>query len=144
MKWLACLAILACSWPSTAHACDTVATATPESSCVVLQREGVPGVWFSLGEADRLRKAHLELPELRLQIDKYEGLRDVQDYRIKAYVEVIALKDASLKSAVGNMDAFARRTRKAEEALDAWYRSPILWTGIGAGLVTGLVLALDR
>jgi len=58
--------------PSKAFACDTIENATLDSSCVVMAREGQRGVWFSLSEAERLRKASLIVPELQLQIKKFE------------------------------------------------------------------------
>jgi hypothetical protein len=115
-----------------------------------MAREGSPGVWFSLTKADGLRKYKLEVGELKLQIEGYEQASVIQDRRINAYTEALDLKDSSLDTAKEGMTAFASQAREAREGereamdeLHAWYRSPALWAGIGAGLVTALVIFLE-
>ena len=135
---LLCLVILACSAPNIARACDTPSEATAESTCVVLKRDEIPGVWFNLATADDLRKLKLEMPELRLQVTGLEAKIITRDSQLTDYREVVRLKDVSLATSDKNMKAFSRRARKAEAALDAWYRSPYLWAGIGAVTTVGL------
>jgi len=147
------LLLLAFSWQAltpAARACDTVATATVESTCVVMEREGARGVWFVLETADELRKYKLEVPELRLQIRSYEQMAAAREVQVHTYLDVITLKDSAIKTAEDNMGAFARQAREAREAerkardeLGAWYRSPALWAAIGGILVTGIVVALE-
>ena len=51
MKWLACLLAAVCSilaFALPARACDTITTATLQSTCVVMERNGQKGVWFVL------------------------------------------------------------------------------------------------
>lgn len=150
MRLLICLVILACNCaPAVAFACDNSSEATPDSACVVLDREGVKGVWFRLDRADELRRVHLEVPELRLQIKGLEQRGAARDFQLKNYREVVQLKQQSIDKAMANMGAFAKQAREAREgeqdamdALHAWYRSPVLWAGIGAGIVVGIVVAL--
>ena len=145
MKWLLFSLLLACSFPSIAQACDTAETATPESTCVVLKREGILGVWFDLATADVYRKLKLEVPELRIQITTLETKAATRESQLGEYHEIVRLKDDSLKVAANSMDVFARRARKAEEALDAWYRSPALWFALGAVTTAGVaVMAADE
>lgn len=150
MRLLLCSAILVCSRASQALACDTVVTATPKSTCVVMEREGSRGLWFSLAAADELRRYKLEAPELRLQIRSYEQMARVREVQVKTYLDVIALKDSTIKTAETNMEAFTRQAREAREAereardeLNAWYRSPALWAAVGGILVTGIAVALE-
>lgn len=138
------------AWCSPAFACETVATAKLDSTCVVMQREGRAGVWFALAEADGLRRASLELPELRLQVGALTERSAIRDYQVTTYKEVIALKDSALSTAEARLETFARAAREAEEGqkeaedeLGAWYRSPALWAVVGAALVTGVVVALE-
>jgi hypothetical protein len=82
-----------------------------------LVHEGQPGLWFQADVARCLLRDVSELGELRLiRIDL--GLRLE---RTDEYVELL------------------REQREAEDALHAWYRSPWLWTAVGAILAGGLV-----
>lgn len=153
LKLISHTLLLAFSWQAlapAARACDTAATATPESTCVVMEREGARGVWFALETADELRKHKLEVSELRLQIRSYEQMALAREVQVHTYLDVITLKDSAIKTAETNMGAFARQAREAREAeraardeLHAWYRSPALWAAVGGILVTGIVAALE-
>lgn len=134
---------------STAHACDTVETATLESTCVAMRRDTVQGVWFDVATADMLRKAKLKVPELELQNAELVSKMEVREFQLKAYREVVVLKQSSVDTAMASMEAFVRTAREAREdeqearaELGAWYRAPSLWAGIGAGVVTAIVVAL--
>ena len=144
------LAVLAAVSASTARACDTVATASPSSTCVVLDRQGVAGVWFVLATADALRTSHQLIPELRLQLEKYNEI-DTQ-----RTAEVIGLREAiaAQRDAIEKLKAEAALSAKAMRAarddamaarseLDRWYRSPFLWLAVGAlaGALAGAAIA---
>lgn len=148
MKWLVCLATLVCSLSASlpAHAmdCVTAANATPASECVVLEQNGVRGVWFELKIADELRKAKLSFPELQLQIGALEQRGAVRDWQLERYLEVISLKQEALSEMDKGLAAQVRIAReardgerKAVERLHAWYNQPSLW--FGAGVVVTLV-----
>lgn len=155
-KWLSCSAILIFELlvAAPANACDTAATATKASMCVVMSRDGVRGVWYELKTANELRetrdKFKLEVPELKLQIRLGDRRNSVRDFQLESYREVVAIKDGSIKLAQDSMVAFARTAREAREAereaveeLNAWYRSQVLWMGIGASVVTIIVVSLS-
>lgn len=149
-RLLRCLTVAVCSWlalHSVASACDTAATATPASTCVVMKHLDTPGVWFELKTADELRRFKLEIPELRLQLDAFTQRVAIRDEQLKLYTEVITLKDSALGVANDSMAAFARTAREAQEderkaraELDAWYRSPIIPFLAGVATVTTVVL----
>lgn len=151
MKLLFCSVILVCSLiPARAQAsCTKQADATPESTCVVMKRGEVRGVWYELKRADVLRKAHLEVPELRLQIIDHEIRANTRDWQIGNYREALKLRGKTIEDLKGSMVAFARTAREAKEGereaiedLHAWYRSPATWALIGGGVVTAIVVAL--
>jgi hypothetical protein len=148
--FLATLAFSTCTAIPVYASCETEATAKPDSDCVVLSFQNKRGVWFELNKADELRKASLEVGELRLQIKDHELRAVTRDYQVQTYRDVIKLKSASLDEAKKSMVAFVRQTREARkeasdarEELHAWYRSPVLYMGIGAAVVTTIVVALS-
>jgi hypothetical protein len=135
---------------SAARACDTAALATRESTCVVQDRLGVPGVWFVLATAEELRASHQLVPELRLQLEKYNEI-DLQ-----RTAEAIDLRNAiaSQRDAVAKLKAETVASDKAMRAaqddataartdLDRWWRSPFLWFAVGAlaGALAGVAIA---
>lgn len=142
-RLLLCSAIAVCSWASPAFACDTAATATPESTCVVQAHEGTPGVWFELETANALRKAKLTVPELSIQLTELELKLSTREWQLDRYREVVKLKDRTIATQTQSVEIHARREREAREALDAWHRSPLLWTGVGA-VVASVVFVLAR
>jgi hypothetical protein len=97
-----------------------------------------------------MRKASLEVGELRLQIKDHELRASTRDYQVQTYQDVIKLKGAALDGAKASMAAFVRQAREArkeaqdaKDELHAWYRSPILYTGLGAAVVTAIVVVLS-
>lgn len=144
---LICSLLLGLCAPVTAFGCDTVATATLESTCVVLEREGRRGVWFSLDKAQELRKGALEIPQLRLQLQTHDEL---EAKRTEQVIQLTAA-NAERKSAMVALEstnaahvADARRAREdasqARAELDRWYRSPWVW--FGAGIASGALAAV--
>lgn len=135
--------------PSKAFACDTIENATLESTCVVMAREGQRGVWFSLSEAERLRKASLIVPELQLQIKKFEQSEIEKNSEISNLREALKLQKESTTTLESTIETYVKETRKAKKSaqeahdeLDAWYRSWWFLTGLGAAIGTGVTLAV--
>jgi hypothetical protein len=133
-----------------ARACDTEATAKPDSECVVMARAGVRGVWFQLHIAEQLRTGALELPELRSQLGAYEQALGVRDFQLENLRQAVAAQREASKAALGANEILVRDAQRArserDEALQsrsAWYRSPVFWFGVGVGttLISGYVLA---
>ena len=156
MKWRNFLAILVCNlslflvsnWPSKAFACDTIENATLDSSCVVMAREGQRGVWFSLSEAERLRKASLIVPELQLQIKKFEESEIEKNSEVSNLREALKLQKESTATLESTVETYVKETREAKksaaearEELDAWYRSWWFLTSLGAA-IGGVTLAI--
>jgi len=156
-KSRSCSAILACSLflalcaPLKALACDTVDTATLKSTCVVMPVQGRPGVWFDLATADELRRLKLEVPELRLQVEKFSLIETRREAQVQALLEAGSLRREAAEMLKASIDASVKDAREARqeaadarEELAAWYRSPWLWGVTGAvlgGTLTAVLIA---
>ena len=151
-KSLKCFLVLACSllWllcaPATVAACDTMKGANESSTCVVMPHKGNTGVWFGLLEANNLRKIKLEVPELKLQIQKQERLEKKSDKELALLRDSLQLRKdviSGLKSSIGVhvKDASQARKEAARDRaeLDRWYRSPIFLMAVGAVVTGGLM-----
>ncbi len=150
LKQLAAILCLAAIFtPSAAAACETSDTAHPGSKCIVLPFKERKGVWFELKLADGMRKLQLEMPELRGQIRDYEKLTEARKYQIDTYREVITLQTNvvdGFKASQAHLVKEAREGREeaaeARSELHAWYRSPILWSGVGGVLVGAIAISI--
>ncbi len=121
-----------------ASACDTAATATADSTCVVLARDGYRGVWFDLATANALRIDHDKVPPLeKLAADTKAAL----DLRSAQSGQLSAAYAAEQTAQVAAMKAYEKAQAEADAA-HAWYRSPLLWFGVGAVLGAGAVTVL--
>lgn len=149
-RTLVCSAVVALAMGAPrARACDTAAQAGPESSCVVLDRHGVRGVWFRLAEADELRRSVTLLPELRLQIEKYSQMetslgREVESLRGALDAQRVASTKLAkaVEASQGEARAAQEDAARAREELGRWWRSPLIWLSVGAlaGALAGLAL----
>jgi len=142
MTLLACSVVAVCSLISTyACGCDTAATASAESDCVVTDREGRRGVWFSLETADMLRREHEAAPVVAAMLSTYQQ------------IAILRTQEAALRESEGQalrqaLRASARGLEKAREELqsaEALVRSPWLWTPIAfaAGVVLSAVVVVE-
>lgn len=133
-----------------ARACDEGAKARPDSTCVVMTRQGVRGVWFRLAEADELRKAVRLVPELTLQIQTYSELDEKRADEVVALKGALAARTAANEALKAEVDKAVRAANAAQadaaaarEELGRWWRTPIVWLTIGAlaGALAGIAIA---
>lgn len=122
--------------------CVPSSQATPDSSCVVLARDGQRGVWLSLPEADRRSQETEALATVRAALEKQRVLTNLRvteaELWQQAATERKAQADAAgIEAKAARLDAVqAQHDLEAERAsAGAWYRSPWVW--LGAGLVLG-------
>lgn len=144
IRWLICFASLACSalaLPASAQ-CATEAEANAASTCVVMPRAGVRGVWFILEQADTLRREHLEMPELRLQLDRLERMSGIETERAAMYREAAELRLENTTALERQLDEALEREARARAEAGAWYREPVLWFTIGAVIATAVLVAI--
>lgn len=143
LSYLAFWAVLACSVASPAKAqCVAEAQATPQSTCVVMARGDVRGVWFTLQEADNLRQAHLEVPQLQLQVQHLTQLADIQTSRMNQYRDAAQLRAETARQLEQQLNDSLRREAQVRASADSWYREPALWFTIGAIVATAVILAV--
>lgn len=136
--------------PAQARACDEAAKARADSSCVVMARQGVAGVWFRLMEANELRKAVLLVPELSLQIQTFSELDKARAAEVAALKGALTLREQAgvalkveVEKAVVAANAAQADAVAAREELGRWWRSPVVWLSVGAlaGALVGIAIA---
>jgi len=127
------LVILATSLPARAQE-DPCASLRPEAAVpepLRLEHGGVPGMWFPMPTA---RLMLCEVRELRLrrrgaELDARElGL---WERRVELGQERLQLAVEARDELESVLEASERRARSAEEALNDWTRSPVLWFAVG-------------
>jgi hypothetical protein len=120
------------AWP-----CDTEATATPNSTCVITAREGRRGAWFDLQTADQLRREHEQVPIVVTMLEQYRSLVAVRESQIRSLEAANAERTAASNAATKAVQ------EARQEALDAstWYRSPLVWGLVGV-VLGGTVVAI--
>lgn len=100
-------------------------------SGVVLEYQDKPGIWLSL-ESHRLILADLrEVPQYRERISLLEQKLTLQDAQINDLRMSVELAVKAKDQVVGAVEEAVRGRREAEERLDAWHRSRVLWFGVG-------------
>ena len=109
---------------------------------MVMARNGVRGVWFSLAEADAIRRMRLEVPELRLQINRLERMTEVQGERIDLYRNATDLRAEAMRLLQAQLDASLDRETRLRRQMGAWYRSPALWLTVGVLVTTAAYVAI--
>lgn len=136
MKWPSYLAIL-CSLllgarPAVALdlKCDTAIEETPDSQCVVMNRQGMRGVWFELGVANELRRNTRLLDGLQLQLNKYSMITALAEKEASVCREQVAVLESTRLKLEKQVELATSDARKAREELASgrrWYTSPIFW-----------------
>lgn len=152
-KWLHCfagalvvslLAGPALADPDPFADCAPEAEAVPTTTCVVARQNNVRRVCLVPANASLLQREHLDLPllreALRLRAEQTVELQAAnKDHQIQAAQLQAALTSEQARTVAAQADA-----DRARAALDAWFRSPVLWVGVGAVLGGALVVAVVR
>jgi hypothetical protein len=134
MKLLPFFLILAFENVSYAD-CVIESEATPESTCVVMERNEIRGVWFDLATADTLRRFKLEVFELREQIINSEQMFELQTERLRFFEEISKEHKEAIELIQIELDRSLQREKELKLKSNLWYKSPILW------FVSGIVLS---
>ncbi len=122
--------------------CVTEVAATSDSSCVVLTRDGVRGVWFSLEEAESIREMKLIMPELTLQLSSFERIAVINEKRIEGYQEITYEQQKMIELLQMQLNTATEREAHLRENTKAWYRSPALWLSVGVIVSTAAYVAI--
>lgn len=146
----ALVAVALCVGAPRARACDTEASAGPESSCVALKFKGVSGVWFRLAESQELLKSMRLVPELSLQIQKYSDMETANTAQVTALRGALDAEKAANAKLTAEVESSQREASAAQadatqvrEELSRWWRSPFIWLAVGAaaGALAGIAIA---
>lgn len=142
--------VLSSAAPVAHASCDKEANARPDSTCVLMARQGVKGMWFRLAEADELRKMALTVEQLSLQIQQYSALDAARTREVAALNGALGSRAAAndalkveVAKAVQAASAAEADATAARKELDRWWRSPVVWLSVGAlaGALVGIAIA---
>jgi len=136
----ASLVLLLCAATAQAQPPDNGFSQLPLTRAVPLEHGGTPGLWFPEDIA-RANQADIEeLHRLRVVSERQTAKIEMNRERIANMLEILELVRAEREFAVDALEEAVRGRRAAEEAKDAWYRSPELWSAVGAVVGVALVL----
>lgn len=133
--WLFAFANLAAAQPP-----DNGFSQLPPTNAVALEHEGVQGLWMPEEMSRSIQADIEELQRLRVVLERQSAKIEMNRERIANMLEILELVRAEREFAVNALDEAIKGRREAEEARDAWYRSPELWSAVGA--VVGVTLVL--
>lgn len=131
--------LLILTWSTVASGEEATAVATEGPRRATIEVNGVTGIWFRADVARAMLADLEELPLLRTRVQLLEGRLEIRDDQITRLRSVIELSVAAEERAVSALEQAVSARRAAEDALDAWYRSPALWTAVGIVVAAGLV-----
>ncbi len=103
-----------------------------------LEWDGTRGVWFRADVARCLLGDVKSIPRLNVQIELLERKAENQADEIDLRNEAVRIAIEESQIATGTLEAAIRGQRLAEEKLDHWSRSRLLWASVGA--VAGFAL----
>jgi hypothetical protein len=126
------------TWSTVAHG-EEAQSEGPRRATVEVN--GVTGIWFRADVAREMLADLSELPLVRTRVQLLEGRLEIRDDQITSLRSVIELSQAAEERAVNALDEAVQARRAAEDARDAWYRSPVLWTSVGM-IIAGALVAL--
>jgi len=116
--------------------------ACPEASGLHAQElDGARGMWFPRPTAECMLGRLTQLGELVPYVRLLEERLTLDDERNALQARRVALAAEEAHVAEAALEAALRRAREAEEALDAWYRSPLLWFAVGVVVTIVLEVA---
>lgn len=134
--------------PTLATAQDLPAPEQLESQCApeldegrraALVHGGAPGLWFADPVARCMLARYALLPAFARHVRLLEQRIQLSDERDALRTREVALAAEEAQLARDALEAALHRAREAEEARDAWYRHPALWTVVGVVLAGALV-----
>lgn len=102
-----------------------------------LEYQGRPGFWFERSVALDMLADLSELPIRLREIQMLMEQLDIQDMRIERLDQMLVLERSAAVAATDAFQQAEERAREAEDALDAWWRSPLFLVAVG---VVGTVL----
>lgn len=106
----------------------------------MLDLDGVAGLWLHHEVARCMLARYALLAPFARYVRLLEQRVQLTDERDELRQREVDLAAEEAQLARDALEAAVRARREAEEARDAWYRHPALWTAIGVVLAGGLVV----
>lgn len=107
----------------------------------ILDYNGIKGIWFqynvSLCMLDRLAM----LPKLTERLVLLEDRKAADDKLIAAQDEINKVSIQARVEAESVLNKAIQGRKEAEDKLDSWARSPLLWIGVGVGSTVILLIS---
>jgi len=144
MRFIAFILIFfICILPATIVLCEG-----PSSTIII--HEGTTGYWFPESTASKMLMDLEELPILREKSEKLQlkiATQDELTLLLKEDIKVTEEIGNRWKLAFDNQLAVTEKQqdefKKEIKRLDVWYRSPVLWLGVGMLLGGALAVGLN-
>jgi hypothetical protein len=123
-----------------AEDCPTESKATPASTCVVMRRGEVRGIFLSLPTFTTVKQAALDGQDAKVENAKLQEALRLRDNQVLLQQQAIAEQkaanqklDEALSGQTTQTEKVAKERDEAIAQRDSPWRSPILWTGVGVG-----------
>ena len=113
------------------------AVAQETEEAIVLDVDGVEGIWMPTAMSQRVRLDAALVPHLRLKIEKLETKLDIRQERLESAKESFATAEKAKNQAILATKEAMNHSTSLEKELDAWYRKPGFLIGVG---VVGLLI----
>ena len=115
--------------------CVTEAKATPESTCVVMERNGVRGTWMTLPVVGKFQRAAIELRAANVDLSRYQELVTLRDNQVALQDQAIESRKAEvdrLNAALkGQQDHTAEMAADLQKAEQKAATAKIVWLVVG-------------
>ena len=101
------------------------------------------GLWFPRDQSEKLLWViEKQVPNLQKLTESQQNLINAQKLVIQTSTKTIEVQKSLISEEKKLSDDLKADAIKAREERDAWYRSPILWVGVGAAGATALATIL--
>lgn len=93
--------------------------------------EGEEGIWFPVESGRKLFK---DVSDLKLQKEKNKQLvkkLSIMDLNLSLFKDNLLLEKEVTKRALESARESEKRANAAEDKLNAWHRSPVIWFAVG-------------
>lgn len=117
--------------PTAAELSTQCAPSIEANRRAALSHDGDQGFWFHGDVARCLLQRYSLVAPFAQRVELLEARLQLQSERDALQERRVALAVQEAETATGTLEAAVRRAREAEEARDAWYRSPALWFAVG-------------
>jgi hypothetical protein len=126
------------------------APAACQNSSELLTNKGVLGYWFPMETGDKLLKDVTELKLLREKVSLMDAKFEAKDRLIELLKFDIQVSEGIGEKWKTAFEAQIKVTQKQQESYELqleaskkWYRSPVLWCGVGFLIASAAAIGLN-